>query len=75
MEFFKKIRLAKVKKQAVLNGLYFSQGTHTCIDCIQAEATTNCITGLKCTLRIYDNGKFLVVPDDYICSAFELQLG
>lgn len=70
MAFFRNIKLAKVKKRAELNRIYLSSSSYNCEVCVQSEKA-NCITGLKCSLRAFENGEFLTVPHDYICDSFE----
>jgi len=70
MGFLRKMKLSKVKKRAELNHIYLSSSSYNCTVCVQSEKA-KCVTGLKCTLRAFENGDFLIIPQDYICDSFE----
>lgn len=70
MGFFRDRNFEKLIEQARQNGLREGDGVKECEDC-RHVASADCLTGLVCTGRTYNDGSYMVVPASWVCDHFE----
>ena len=68
--FFKQKKLDAMRKLAFLNGIRQGDGVNDCESCVYAKRA-DCITGVVCTKRVFDNGSYLVVDEVFTCDKFK----
>jgi hypothetical protein len=68
--FFKQNKLDAMRKQAFANGVRRGDGVYDCESCAYARRA-DCITGVVCTGRVFDDGSYLVVAEVYTCDEFK----
>jgi len=69
MGFFEEIKLKKMRELAFANGVRRGDGVYDCESCAYARRA-DCITGVVCTGRQFDDGTYLIVAEVYTCDEF-----
>ena len=69
MGIFTRSKLDAMRKIAFSNGVREGDGVSDCESCAWAERA-DCITGVICKLRQFQDGTYLMVAEVYTCDDF-----